>query len=638
MSDGIVSAIPSELMHWASWASGLNKSLNRAGHVVNQVIEEFNRTTQEPRFIPRIEQVGDAVVRYAAGNAAIDDWVRKVGQAFIAASFVTGLDIMFEADLAHLVGVDPTKQVDDAANGASLAAQLKRAENANDEAQIQAILRQIKGRSQEFAYAFFNELGPDQTIKTLMSINRQSDDGMLQTFDNALGQASQHPNWDPNFTSALLDPDGRAWGPVTSPVDLNIGHIQLSMLKYGTFSEDFLTQSADYFFSSTSRTSMPDDRGKVMFDALRQNPNAAYNYLTGHFHDSGENMTRVQQLLENSTNRGPATNRALGELIRVAGFSDNGRADNGNQLLQAIGSIYDQNMVADDIRPGIVSLLAGDQDHTGHITNEGYIKNFAHYLIPDGNHIPKDQSDGRFTWQERLFMITELNRDGSLNKARSDDLQQGAMNWLYNQLEHGKQEHLFTYAGTLFGLVSLPARKAKWYEYDAQKARVDTLSSLWDTGSTLLPLGKLGKLPGIKKIPAKLVDLLAQKLLGSAKDVVLKEPDPTAVVASEDSLKSAIISAQLPCLVVKMSRYDPEFFPASLRGLPRNDWRVLKYIDAMKAAVEDKKNKTDYFDSLDYLSKKEKKAAERYQWEMSEFRAALGNYFNSENYPIDHLN
>jgi hypothetical protein len=275
MDDATASAIPSDLTHWAYWASGLNTRLDGIGKQLSQAIDDFNSAIQEPRFTSNVDQVGNDLIGYAGRNSVIDDWVGKVGLAFLQADHkgLSGqayrtkyedpehmLSRASEADLAVLVGDDPTKQADRAANATELAAQLKEAEDTNDAGRIQAILRQLQDQSgillqlpgqeqsqstavQEFAYRFFNELGPDQTIKTLIAIDRMKDDGSLHMFDTELGQATQHPNWDPNFTSALLNLRGQTWDDGYLPY----GEIPLSMLKYGTFSEDFLTQSADCF-------------------------------------------------------------------------------------------------------------------------------------------------------------------------------------------------------------------------------------------------------------------------------------------------------------------------------------------------------------------------------------------------------
>ncbi|MGH3767928.1 MAG: hypothetical protein ACRDTX_22740 [Pseudonocardiaceae bacterium] len=398
------------------------------GRLVNQAIDDFNRASQEPQFIGNVDYVGDDVIGYAARNSVIDDWVGKVGQAFIQADhkgvppqlykgnqedFITGPNTASEADLAQLVGDDPVTQADDAAKGATLAAQLKLAEDAEDEGRLRAILLQLQGQSQEFAYGFFNELGPDQTIKTLIVINQLQDDGLLQTFDNALGQATQHPLWDPSFTSALLDSHRDAWGDGRT----NTGVIQLSMLKYGTFSEDFLTQSADYFlFSGKTPNIMANDKGLVVFNALDRNPNAAYDYLTGHLQLGDENLSRVQYLLRHSNMdaNNPGENTALGNLIADAGLSDNGLFDNGNQLLQDIGSIDTQGEVPNEVRPGIERLLVH------------YMGNFYTTSTPS-----KNRPESSYTWQERLFVIAQMNVDGSVDQGRMTEVQRAAMKSLF---------------------------------------------------------------------------------------------------------------------------------------------------------------------------------------------------------------
>jgi hypothetical protein len=574
MSDGTASAIPSDLTHWAYWASGLNKSLDGTGRQVNQAIEDFNRASQEPRFIGPLDQVGDDVIGYAARNGVIDDWVGKVGRVFIQADhkgvppqvykanredFITGLNSASEADLARLVGDDPVKQAEDAANGAELAARLKRAEDANDEGSIRVILSQLRawGPTQEFAYHFFNELGPDQTIKTLIIINGMEDDGLLHNFDNALGQASQHPNWDPEFTSALLDPKRQAWDQLP-----NTAIIQVSMLKYGTFSEDFLTRSADYFlFSDKHPNITADDQNLVVFNALDRNPNAAYNYLTGHYQVGDKNLARVQYMLGYSTRAYPTgENTVLGELIADAGFSDNGRRDNGNQLLQAIGSIDIQNTVADDIRPGIERLLAG------------YIGNFAGYTPP------KDlPPEGQFTWQEQLFMIAEMNADGSLNEGRMTDLQNAATKWLASHMtpmEHGPAGPWFGQAGALYGLTLLPVRKAGWNNYDMEKARIELWKTTLDFTTGFLP-----------EWFHKLKDVPITTLTTIDKSYFDAEPGDAQTADWDLYKKSA--SPMVPNLVLALVGRDPKFLPPSLRGRPLDDPQVHDYLNGILTSVAD---------------------------------------------------
>jgi hypothetical protein len=581
MGDGTASAIPSDLTNWANWASGLNESLTSMGRQVNQAIKDFNGAPQQPRFIGLVDYVGDDVLGYAARNGVIDEWVGEVGQAFIKADRkgvppqiyraeqhdrITGITTVSEADLAGLVDKDPAEQADDAAKGAELAARLKRAEDANDEALIQAILRQLKRPSQEFAYAFFNELGPDQTIKTLIAIKFMEHNGLLQPFDEALGQASQHPAWDPKFTSALLDPRRQAWGQ-----RLATGDIQLSMLRHGTFSADFLTQSADYFLFSFKPPFITDlDRDRVVFDALANDPNAAYNYLTGHLQGIGDqDLPRVQHLLLHSRAYydKPGRNTALGELIEVAGFSDNGRADNGNQLLQAIGSIDNQNLVADDIRPGIARLLAGYKDDEGKY-HPGYIGNFATYGLP------ANRPEGQFTWQERLFMIAEMNVDGSVDKGRMTDLQNAVAKWLNTQLRPMNDASAgiwFDDAGTLYGLTLLPARKAGWNNYDMKKASDEFRKNVIDYATGFLP----GWFHQLKDVPLTTISSIAKSHLESDLG--------RAQTADWDKHQAA--SNMLPNLVEAMAAGNPNFLPPNLRGRPPTDPQVRGYLNSVLHSV-----------------------------------------------------
>ena len=405
------SAIPNLLIKWASWASDLNASLNSIGGQLSQKIDDYNKAPKDAQYIQKIDdQIGDDLVGYAAYNSVIDDWVGSVGKAFLHADqkdkgfpqhgrvgLVPGqtldneLITMSEDDLAQLVGDDPTQQAEIAAKGAELAVQLTKAENAKDEGRIRAILSQLYAQGgaplqgpglksaysaaeQEFAYQFFKELGSDQTSKTLIAINHMGDnDGPLEDFDNALAAASQDPHWDPKFTRDLLDPTH--WVPSSAAAD-ELGQSstaaiasgeQLQMLRYGTFSEDFLTQSADYFLFSGKVPDNANDKDLVVFNALDRNPNAAYDYLIGDYQgEQNDNTSRFEMLLMNSCVNSqiqgamvnPGENTALGNLIADAGLSDNGHADNGNRFLQTIDSVANlyHDELPDDIRPGIERL------------------------------------------------------------------------------------------------------------------------------------------------------------------------------------------------------------------------------------------------------------------------------------------
>jgi hypothetical protein len=257
---------------------------------------------------------------------------------------------------------------------------------------------------------------------------------------------------------------------------------------------------------------------------------------------------------------------ALGNLIADAGFSDNGRADNGNKLLQAIGSIDNQNNVADGTRPGIERLLAG------------YIGNFATYPLP------LQPSHSQFTWQERLFMIAEMNLDGSVDEDRMTDLQNAATKWLASRLspmDDASAGNWFGDAGTLYGLTLLPPRKENWNNYDMKKAAADFFNNLIDYAP-----------PFLSKPFHMLKDIPLTTLLSRSKSLVNPDPSPSDP-QNTDWSDLVATSTMIPKLVYALAAVDPNFFPPSLQGRPLSDPQVRAYLNVVLDSVAAPENPVD---------------------------------------------
>lgn len=568
---GKASAIPSELIGWAGWAQPLDGHLSDAARQLNDAIEAFNRAPQSPQFTPAVGYAGNDVLAYATQNGTVDAWVGQVGQAFAEVEragippgiyraneqdLLNSLSSASEAALAALVGGDPVQQAESAAAGARLAAQVQEAEDTGDPAQVRTLLSQLQNTDQQFDVTFFQDLGPDRTITSLIDVAASQDQNLLDSFDTALGQATQDPGWDPAFTGALLDPNRAAWQGAQG----FIGDFQLDLLRYGTYSGDFLTRAGDYFlFPSPCPTVHQLDKAAVVFNALDRNPSAAYQYLTGTYATGGENLPRIQYFLRHSTINYPddGSNQALANLIDGAGFSAAGRADAASQLLQDIGSIPTANEVDNSLRPSIERLLAG------------YIGNFAN--TPTNSPAYRK---GQFPWQERLFMIAELDQAGNLDPAGLNDLQGAAMRWLLqhapSNIPSGLAGGWFAEAGNLYRQILMPARKANWDGYDQQQATAAFWNDALGFGNDFVP-SKL-----LLTLPLTAVEEIGMTYLGST---------PADPQLADYDLFQRSSSAVMPTLMLVAASRNPQFFPPSLRGLSMNDSRVQSYLSVMAKAV-----------------------------------------------------
>lgn len=548
---GKVSANPSELVGWAGWAQGLNGNLNGSARDLNDAIEAFNKAPQSPQFTPPVAYVGNDVIAYATQNGTVDAWVGQVGQAFAAVDhagipggvyranqqdFFDGVNTASESALMALVGGDPVQQARSAAAGARLAAEVQEAQDSGDSAKVQALLAQLENTDREFDATFFEDLGPDRTIKLLIEVAASKDQNLLRIFDTALARATNDPSWDPAFTKALLDPQRGAWSGLPTP---GVRVMQLDLLRYGTYSGDFLTRAADYFLF-TPGDPVPDI-DVVVFNALARNPNAAYTYLTGDVDVVGQNLPRVQGLLT-LENDGEGNLQALGKLIDAAGFSTAGRADGANQLLRDIGSIPSANEVDDALRPSIERLLAG------------YIGNFSGF-----DPVSKDASSlynqGQFTWQERLFEVAELNQDGTPNASRMQHLASAVAQWVTTNLQDHPHRAgaVFKDAGNLFGLALLTQRKALWNGYDLAALRMQM--------ATFLAGGFAAFLPG-----GAPVALLSGTVITIASGYLGPSVGNTQV-SDYDTVQSgkAIATATL---IMYMAAKNPDLLPPALQGKP----------------------------------------------------------------------
>ena len=128
MGDDVVSAVPGVLIHYSSWAQGLDDNLQRQAHTLYDKIDVLAASQPDPKYltITAGDWVSNQVFNHALTDCQTDQWVGQVGQAFLRIAtqglpagivrgnyedFLNGPVTTMQADLAKLVGGDPTRNL-----------------------------------------------------------------------------------------------------------------------------------------------------------------------------------------------------------------------------------------------------------------------------------------------------------------------------------------------------------------------------------------------------------------------------------------------------------------------------------------------------------------------------------------------
>jgi hypothetical protein len=124
MADGVTAAIPGDLINWATWASGLDGTLQTKGDLLDIAIAALARSASDPGLLslgPE-DALGAEVVRLATRDMGTDQWVGQVGWAFFRAAtkglppglvranwqdFLNGIATTTDGQIAATVGDDP---------------------------------------------------------------------------------------------------------------------------------------------------------------------------------------------------------------------------------------------------------------------------------------------------------------------------------------------------------------------------------------------------------------------------------------------------------------------------------------------------------------------------------------------------
>ena len=488
-----VSAIPGQLINYASWAAQNDPDLETSARAAVKAIEALNMSGPDPSILRSVSyDNANDMIGFAVRSLATDRWVGQVGRAFLdielaglpaalrAQYMQEFLNSTVTADQSQLSGVggDPTATAQDQADAAMLAAQMQEAIDTGNQQQVQQIIQQLAQHQDDatFTSEFFQQLGPGSTLKVVSFISPNPGQGtmptpltqqqldLLRIFDTALATATNSPDWDTSFDTAL-------WPPLGSDHIIHtVTWDQALLLQFGTYSEDFLTKAGDDILFETPRQwtnanlgTIPGDlqsRFDTMFmEALSRNPNASLDYLLGHY--TGQGQDRLTELMDQSWmeyTRGGSDNpfaRAIGDAIGAAGtspyssypYSD---SEKGWQVLLHDIADFSNDSVPDGIRPALATVLSyGDRmgDFVG--------------VMP--------AQDGSWSWQQTIFKYAEETQDGHVDWNRVTQIQTAVANWAnahipgdidstVNTPNNIAWQTWSTQVGNLFGLTALPIR------------------------------------------------------------------------------------------------------------------------------------------------------------------------------------
>lgn len=474
--EDVVSAIPSELLAWSSWASGLNTDLERAARDLNQKLEDLNFSHPDPTYLGQVPYLGNDVVGYAYRNDGTDTWVGQVGQAFariathglphgvVAADyqdFLNGLVTTSQQELAGQVGGNPVTDAEARAAASALAERLKEAQDAGDQSQVRDLVRQLQDHQWDpnFTSTFFQSLGVPEALAVLYTI--ANDDGLLRIYDSALATATNAPGWDPTFNEQMWPPPGSGWQSTS--------HIEALILKYGVFSEDFLTRAGDsILFGGRSQWNNAHDPvlDQLVLEALARSPEASLGYLLGHPQDPeigqpsfGDRLVLLLHLLGQEFQGSPEVASAFGAVLAASGSSPmaltpfvgpDGTEPAIQVLLHQLGA-QPKGLIPDGARLGIAELISQHID-----------------LFVDA----PPSRNGSPSWQQSIFDMAEQDGSDHVLQDNIRRIEVAALSWSLTHMPSSENpadntnERMWMdwdrRTGTLFALAAMPIGQANY--------------------------------------------------------------------------------------------------------------------------------------------------------------------------------
>lgn len=526
-----VRAIPDQLTNWASWADGQNSHLKGVANTLDQAIERFNQSKRSPGIIGSVNYAGNDVIGYVGRNAGTDTWVGQVGRAFLSAAaaqlpggvrnipgtmqeLASGVVTASNAQIANLAGADPVQLAQKQGAAEALAARLQEAADTSDGQAMQEVLNKLAQQQDDPAYnsAFFKQLGVGTTLFVAYQLGASSKSAPeLQTFDQALGSATRSSDWDPTFNQQLFAATNGTYAPPLAAIQL---------LKYGTYSQDFLETAAGAELRLepyATGTADPWTTG-IVLNALARNPQASLSFLLdtppayqamGFQNGQASGLELLLTKYHNMFNSGEGNQGALAamnQMLTAAGQSPlamqetvgpMGTGPEVKVLLQELGTFGGKGMVPPELGTGVANIISGQ----GLTTPEAIAQRLS-LLLPPGNPDHYTFESG-WNWQENVVKLAETDGTGHINTTTLGEIEHALGTWAlvngptsFNQ-DSGQNieqwRHYLEQAGALSGLVALPVRQAP---YDAQALRQKQLGAL-GTVIGMLPFGSaLNKIPG----------------------------------------------------------------------------------------------------------------------------------------------
>ena len=576
----VSSAVPNDLITYGGNAESHNGQLREWAANVSRALDALRSSRPDPALLPSIPDLGASLNAYAIKKEAIDKFVYDVGMAFLEAS--SSPDLNAPVTLSDRA-LDRQLDQDEGSRG-----RLYADEVASGKITLQQALAMIGDDPIETA-AFFGELGPPGTLDLVGRIN---DPGLLQRFDEALATATQSPTWDPKFTDELvngsyydfedLGPPERRWALTTE------------LLKYGTYSGDFLTTVGDAFLFH-QRDDGVNQGARLVLAALARNPDAALAYLNGADPADG-GRARLRHLLENGVGLGDIVaggeseyqryqqliNDQLGLATLAANGAPDATTDSRAKLLSSIGGVP-VSVVPDGFRDVVAQLIGLDIDLMGD-------------KLPSSDPAhPQDATNSPLSWEERqrLFLIAMYHVDPDLHQlvpdqARIDAVREEVLGWaMRTQDLNGADPTVWLHnAASMDALLTDGLAAYPYYQEELAKEQEEFNSVFAGVVfSVALPLGGVGLVgAGVGELTTAGIEAATHIALDITERATQDHLTPAWEVA-DDQVNSDLVVAR-SSMVVSAYEHDPNaaWVPDSLRGRPLDDPALERYLASVAMA------------------------------------------------------
>jgi len=576
----VSSAIPNDLIQYGGNAESHNRQLMDWARHVTTALDALRKSKPDPGLLPAVPELGTVLNAYAVKKEAIDKFVYDVGMAFLEANNFGDMNAPVTMDDSKLAG---QLDKDEGAPGRNYADQVARGKMTLEQA-----LAMIGDDPIETA-AFFKELGAPGTLDIAKTIH---DPDTLRKFDEALAVATQSPTWDPSFTDELVNGNYYDFENV-GPPELR-WRLTADLLRYGVYSEDFLTKTGDAFLFH-QKDDGTNEGAPLALAALARNPDAALNYLNGKDPTDGD-RTRLTHILDNGvslTAQMPGGEEdfqkyqqritdQLGLTVLAANDAPDATSDSQAKLLSSISKVP-VSVLRDSFRDVVTELIGED------------INLFGDKLPSSDPHHPENSTDSPLSWEERqrLFLIAMYGVDPDThqlvpNQERISALREEMLAWAMQSqnLATADPTVWLHNAASINALMSDGLAAYPYYQEELAKEQEEF--SAFFAGALLsvaLPFGAVGLTTlGVGELTAAGIEAATHIGYEVTSDLTKDHNAPAWEVADEQ-LNQDLISAR-SSMVVSAYEHDPNahWIPQSLRGKSLDDPELQHYLAAVAKA------------------------------------------------------